>query len=455
MIILPDTLLKDLESVSGFRRSDFLLAHSQPPPTSVRIHPHKDTGRWNDLEQVPWCTTGRYLPERPVFTLDPAFHAGAYYVQEASSMFLDYAVRSLLNFLPDAPRVLDLCGAPGGKSTLLAAALPEASLLISNEVIRTRAGILEENVVRWGYTNNWVTSNDAKDFRSLEGYFDLIVVDAPCSGSGLFRKDPKALEEWSESNVDLCSQRQQRILADVWPALKENGFLIYATCSYSEQENEQILDWLTHSFHLTPVPFNLSDNWGVLEAHSRSGLPGYRFFPDRLKGEGFFIAVLQKKKATGGMKLPRQSLKSDQKLQQQTQGFLKQKDRAFLQHNDVFLTLDPEHLTDFHLLSRHLYLRKAGLPLGNPSAKEWLPSHELALSIDRSPDIPTLHATREQALKFLKKEDPGFAPVDRGWFLVSYEEQALGWVKSLGNRFNNYLPRHWRIRMALPGEDWA
>ncbi|MBZ0099994.1 MAG: RsmB/NOP family class I SAM-dependent RNA methyltransferase, partial [Taibaiella sp.] len=227
-------------------------------------------------------------------TTDPLYHAGAYYVQEASSMFLSQVIQQLIPERNNL-RVLDLCAAPGGKSTLIASLLEKDSLLISNEVIRTRASILEENITRWGYMNTWVTSNDPKDFSKLKGYFDIIVVDAPCSGSGLFRKDERALDEWSEANVQLCAQRQQRILADVWPALKENGILMYATCSYSPQEDEEILDWLGDDFEVASLPVQLSEEWGVVETTSaKHQFKGYRFFPHKVQGEGFFIAAVRK-----------------------------------------------------------------------------------------------------------------------------------------------------------------
>ena len=181
--------------------------------------------------------------QRPSFTFDPLFHAGTYYVQEASSMFLEQALKQSVD-LSQPLRVLDLCAAPGGKSTLLQSLLNKESLLVSNDVIKSRAAILEENIVKWGAANVVVTNNDPAHFARLENYFDAIVIDAPCSGSGLFRRDPEAINEWSENNVQLCSQRQQRIVADVWPALKQNGILIYSTCSYSAEEDEAILDWM-------------------------------------------------------------------------------------------------------------------------------------------------------------------------------------------------------------------
>src|SRR4030095_5372686 len=213
-------------------------------------------------------TYGYYLPERPVFTLDPLFHAGVYYVQEASSMFLEQALKQSVD-LSQPIKILDLCAAPGGKSTLIESLLNEESLLVSNEVIKTRVNVLQENITKWGGKNVVVTNNDAKDFARLENYFDVIVVDAPCSGSGLFRKDPEAVAEWSPGNVALCSQRQMRILADVFPSLKKNGILIYSTCSYSEKEDELILDWIKESFEVRSLRFDVQPAWQIVESCSK------------------------------------------------------------------------------------------------------------------------------------------------------------------------------------------
>lgn len=452
MRALPQKLLDSLHIVDCFNEKAFLEAHQQPAVVSVRLHPKKHAAVFSSAHPIPWCKEGFYLGERPVFTLDPLYHAGAYYVQEASSMFLDYLIKQALPERGDL-RVLDLCAAPGGKSTLLASLLAETSLLVSNEVIRTRAPILEENVVRWGYTNNWVTSNDPKDFSRLAGYFDLVVVDAPCSGSGLFRKDERALTSWSEANVQLCSQRQQRIIADVWPALKEDGFLVYATCSYSPEEDEAILDWLATEFSVVPVPVSVPEAWGVVSTVNKRGLIGYRFFPDRLVGEGFFVALVQKKEATDSFDHPKHKSFHEKKLATQTARLLHQPEAfTVLQHKNEFVALRSAHESDFQLLQKTLYLRKAGVALGVAANKDWLPAHELALSVDKASGLPSVAVSKEQALKFLKKEDMGLPQMEKGWMLISYNGHSLGWIKSLSNRVNNYLPKHWRIRMELPSE---
>ncbi|MBY0432810.1 MAG: RsmB/NOP family class I SAM-dependent RNA methyltransferase, partial [Cyclobacteriaceae bacterium] len=268
----------------------FCVALEAPPPVSIRLHPKKKIA-W-PADPVPWADQGRYLSERPVFTLDPRLHAGAYYVQEASSLLLEQALKQSVD-ITQPLRVLDLCAAPGGKSTHLLSLLSGDSLLVSNEVIRSRASILAENIQKWGYSNVIVTQQDPRDFQRLTGFFDVIVTDAPCSGEGLFRKDPEAMKEWSPNNVELCSQRQRRIVNDVWPALKPGGVLIYSTCTYEEKENMEAVATLTQDFAAESVSLTLNPAWGIATLE-KSGCIGYQCYPHRVKGEGFFISVLHK-----------------------------------------------------------------------------------------------------------------------------------------------------------------
>jgi 16S rRNA C967 or C1407 C5-methylase (RsmB/RsmF family) len=238
LLKLPPQLLRSLQGIPGFDERTFVQVHeSGEQVTSIRINPAKPLptpdSRLPALSPVPWSSFGYYLAERPSFTFDPRFHAGAYYVQEASGMFLEQALKQTVD-LSRSVKVLDLCAAPGGKSTHIQSLLSRESILVSNDVIRSRAAVLEENMTKWGAPNVVVTNNDPAHLARLPHYFDVLVIDAPCSGSGLFRRDPDAIGEWSENNVQLCSQRQQRIIADVWPALKPGGILIYSTCSYSK-----------------------------------------------------------------------------------------------------------------------------------------------------------------------------------------------------------------------------
>lgn len=448
---IPSSLLSSLRNVPGFDREAFVAAHEQAPPVSVRRHPIKGSTLFPDLEVVQWCPKGIYLPQRPVFTLDPAFHAGAYYVQEASSMFLHHALLHLGANKANL-RVLDLCAAPGGKSTLIADILSPDSLLISNEVIRSRAAILEENIARWGYMNTWVTSNDPRDLGRLHGYFDIIVVDAPCSGSGLWRKDANALNEWSEANVALCAGRQQRILADIWPALKTGGLLVYATCSYSHEEDEDILGWLAKTYDVAGLSIPINEQWGITPITS-GGLSGYRFFPGKVKGEGFFLAAMRKQEEANSLKPPKHKATTRTPKEAEASASLLDTDVALAPASDGgFSAVHPAHAADIAIIATAAYLRRTGTRLGAAAGKDWIPDHDVALSIHRSEHTAAVSLNMEQALRFLKREDPGVETLQKGWHVVTYGGNGLGWIKAIGNRVNNYLPKHWRIRMNIDGD---
>ncbi|MEI9918201.1 MAG: rRNA cytosine-C5-methyltransferase [Bacteroidota bacterium] len=395
------------------------------PSVSVRINTQKN----NSLkgEQVPWCSTGIYLPERPVFTLDPDFHAGAYYVQEASSMFLEQAVKASVD-LTKPLRVLDLCAAPGGKSTHLLQLINDESLLVSNEVIRTRANILSENIQKWGKANVIVTNNDPKDFSGLNGYFDLVVVDAPCSGEGLFRKDEAAMEEWSEENVNLCALRQRRILSDVWPSLKENGVLIYCTCTYNEAENENNLEWLSQQKDIEFIDFPLFP--GVEKTS------GYRFMPHKIKGEGFFISAIRKRSKEETVRLKGNNLK----LSKLNPGWLKG-DFKYYELNDLLIAVSVDEFLPLNIVTR-------GVAVAGIMKNKLVPEHSIALSTQLDENsFPLIDLEKKEALKFLSKETIEARDNERGFALVRYNGNNLGFVNRLGTRLNNLYPANWRIRM--------
>ncbi len=459
---LPEAFIQSLQNVKGFNEEAFKAVHqSGGQITSVRLNPEKIKSQNLKLkieEAIPWSSNGYYLTERPSFTLDPLFHAGAYYVQEASSMFLEEALKQTVD-LTRPLKILDLCAAPGGKSTLIQSIISEESLLVSNEVIKTRVNILAENITKWGAANVIVTNNDPKDFQRLQNYFDVIVVDAPCSGSGLFRKDPNAISEWSENNVVRCAQRQQRILADIMPSLKDGGILIYSTCSYSKEEDEEIGDWLAEELKVESVELKVAESWGIVETVSEgSGSFGYRFYPDKVKGEGFFIAAFRKPLSTmtiTEVKMhPSATLRTKNKSKpaftakeiEAVKPFLINADNYFYikQHEEIIAM--PGHLEhDLTIIQSALYIKKAGVRLGTIIRNELIPAHELAVSNIMNAAIPKAEVDAATALQYLRKVDIAIESVVKGWVLLTHQGLPTGWIKIMANRTNNYYPAAWRI----------
>ena len=451
----PENFLESLAGEPGFDAENFNNAHQTIPPlTSIRLNPFKKTANKTD-GQVSWCSEGYYLATRPSFTFDPLFHAGAYYVQEASSMFIDHIIKHIRPSEEENIKVLDLCAAPGGKSTLLNSAIGPDDLLVSNEIIKTRVPVLCDNLNRWGTANSIVTNNDPKDFGRLPGFFDMMLVDAPCSGSGMFRKDPQAMNEWSETNVSLCHQRQERILADVYPALKQDGYLIYSTCSYSHQENEDILDWLCREFDMESIRIPIYKEWGIVETESTEQKAwGYRFYPGKVKGEGLFAACLRKRgqadesatfKAKGHQKLALQAIEQVKKY------LLKPDELYYSTVNEEWLAISRAHKESLDTLQRHLYIKKSGVRIGKLAGKDLIPDHELALNllVDKAQFLQT-ELTYEQAIQYLRRDNVDLAVADKGWSLMTYQNLPLGWAKLLPNRINNYYPKELRILASVP-----
>ncbi len=445
---LPKEFEERMRAELGSGFNDFQESLQKTSPVSIRLNPDKPSSILQG-EIIPWTKHGRYLAERPVFTLDPALHAGAYYVQEASSMLLEQALIQSTD-LTKPLRVLDLCAAPGGKSTHILSLINSNSLLVSNEVIRSRSAILSENIQKWGHANVVVSCNDPEDFKRLEGFFDVMVIDAPCSGEGLFRKDPEAMSEWSTDNVQLCSQRQRRILSDVLPALKEDGILIYSTCTFNEQENEHNLTWLAQEDAFTFLPLSLHPSWGVETIQKENAL-GYRCFPHRVKGEGFFISVMRKKSNTKQARIKTKSrfTFASKKIVEQLQDWIHQSDDFdFIQQDNLLITLPLALKDEMEFLQGQLHIVTKGTAMAEVKHDKFIPEHAFALSINiRRDRFQHVDLNLDQALQFLRKEAFMLDDQRKGFALVKYQEHALGWVNLLGNRLNNLYPTNWRIRM--------
>ena len=449
---LPEKLLRSLKGLEGFDQEAFERVHqSGEQVTSIRINPWKmpmassewSVGDTHDSQlttHVPWSQYGYYLSQRPSFTFDPLFHAGRYYVQEASSMFLEQALKQTVD-ITRSLKVLDLAAAPGGKSTHIQSLISKDSLLVSNEVIRSRSNILKDNIIKWGCDNVVVTNNDPKGLARPENYFDVIVLDAPCSGSGLFRRDEEAIGEWSENNVQLCSQRQQRILADVWPALKKNGILIYSTCSYSKDEDENIIKWMDATFSIQLLTLNIQHNWNIVESSA-----GYRFWPDKVRGEGFFIACVRKLDGEDGNEVrPRKKIEPLNKKEAEiVKGWVKETDHELVKVLGSVYAVPKRLLTDVNVLSNNVHVTYFGTLIGELVRDKLIPDHALAMSQLIADNIESVELSYEQSIAYLKKKELNIDP-GKGWKLVSYKNYPLGWINVLSSRINNYYPKELRI----------
>ena len=401
MAQLPAAFTETTRQLMGEERfGRYLQSFEEEPPVSIRMNPMKAVDmEVTDGEQVPWCRNGCYLKQRPNFTMDPLLHAGCYYVQEAASMFLDEALRQMhnayVNHQPSAIRplsALDMCAAPGGKSTLLRADLPEDCVLYSNEPIRNRANILLENVTKWGYKNHIVTNNYPKDYRKSKMHFDLILCDVPCSGEGMFRKDEATIREWSPQNVEKCWQLQREIVDDAWTCLNSGGLLIYSTCTFNTKENEENIRYFLERYDdMEVVPIDILPEWNItgslLEGFHE---PVYRFIPGITRSEGLFLCVLRKK----GNLSP----------------------RPLQRAKELMKVLEPPFL------------------LEGDGERLNLPYH--------------------QAIAYLRGEAlvlPEDTP--HGIVEVSFMGHPLGQMKNIGTRANNLYPKEWRIRTThIPNE---
>lgn len=448
---LPHSFTSQMESILGKIDSIALLeAIGQEPPTSIRLNPSK-TFKLHLPQSVAWCEKGYYLPARIPFTFDPLWHAGCYYVQEASSMFVEQIVKQ---YIKQPVRCLDLCAAPGGKSTHLASLLPAHSLTVSNEVVKSRMHILSENIQKWGLPFSIVTHNKAKDFASLPHFFDLLLTDMPCSGEGMFRKDENAIQEWSPESVTLCAERQCTIISEVWDTLKPGGLLIYSTCTYNRQENEEVISWICTQLGADPLPLKLSPEWGVSTLSDT--LPVYRFFPHKTRGEGFSIALLRKKKDTDLSQetYDRPSKKKKRIEKEIYPATLKE----WVKGEQLSYSLQGEKLhaypsyleEDIKRLDKRLYLVYTPLPIALKKGNDWIPQTALATSTLLNKEAFNCYdLTWEEAIHYLRREAIILPKqVEKGYVLLTFRDQPIGFAKQLTGRANNLYPIEWKIKSS-------
>ena len=428
--------------------ADALLAAitSTEPSVAIRVNPLKaPADAASALRRVPWCDAGRYLAEREPFTFDVDFQSGRYYVQDASSMFIHHVLRHLVK---EPVRYLDLCAAPGGKTTTAISALPQGSMVVANEIVNARARVLCENLQKWGAPRCVVTCNAPHHFGRLSHFFDVVAADVPCSGEGMMRKDEQARRQWSPALVKQCADLQRSIIADVWDALRPGGLLIYSTCTYNTLENEQMLAWMVHEYGAEPVAVPVPEQWHIHPA-IEGNLPCYRFMPHRTEGEGLFMAVLRKPEA------PRKEVRLKKAKATKAKPLPVPKDVRFrlkdADHFDFSVVNDevvavPADMAPIMPAFTDLNVMHMGVNVGAIKGKNCVPSHALALSSALNPAaFPTCEVDYLAAMAFLRGEALSLPQAPRGYVLLTYHSQPIGFVNNLGNRANNLYPKAWRV----------
>ncbi len=442
---LPEGFLKE---ISGHPELEILKESLLAEPTvSVRFNPAKvSVPHYPESSRVPWCEEGVYLDRRPQFTFDPALHQGCYYVQDASSMAITAVLRQLVH---SPVRYLDACAAPGGKTTAALSVLPEGSVVVANEFDFKRAEVLSENLAKWGNPNVLVSRGDTKRFRKLHSIFDIVAVDAPCSGEGMMRKDSFAMEQWSEGLVRQCALTQREILRNVWNSLREGGYLIYSTCTFNLIENEENVKWLIDEYGVKPVKIDSLEVDPSIVGGIECGFPCYRFIPGRIRGEGLFLAVLQKVGSSTVTKENKQRpLKSfvDTRLD----SWFSEEVEMMMNGDEIF-ALPKMNSSFMKSLIGNLDVISSGVRVAVKKGHDVIPSHELSLSsILNTSSFMSHELDLEGAIHYLRRDSLMLPQnIGKGIVLLKYGNLPLGFVKNLGSRANNLLPKPWSIKSSI------
>lgn len=448
-----------LDMIGRYRQFDGLPeALLSSPVISVRLNPRKLTSIPPvGPDTVPWCHTGIYLSDKIPFTFDPAMHQGLYYVQDASSMIIGEIVRRLTADIP-SPAYLDACAAPGGKTTAAIDALPDNAVIVANEYVRSRGAVLRENLIKWGFPSTIVTTGDTARLSRLRERFDIIGADVPCSGEGMMRKDATAVSQWNPALVTECAARQREIVGNLWPALRPGGYLIYSTCTFNREENEEMVSFMTRTLGAIPIDMGLTVYPGISPGIDTPH-PCYRLMPHRLRGEGLFVAVLQKPddgnshtSAYGdGMKRQAKTVRSrGKKATAIPSGLNERLDPVYdwtLQSDNDLISAFPTHLLPLLAeAQRSLDIIHAGVPMATVKGRDTIPTQALALSTAMRQDAwPTVEVDYPTAISYLRHESISLPDAQRGIVLLTYGDKPLGFAKNLGNRANNLYPSDWRI----------
>ncbi len=441
---LPNDFLVQINKVLGEDSSLFLESLNQHPRASIRLNSKKLKPKLELSDPVQWASNAYYLHQKPSFTLDPFFHAGHYYVQEASSMILEKVLLKL--DLEKIHRAIDLCAAPGGKTTQLIDLLPSQTLIHAHEVQSQRAEVLRQNVEKWGRSNIIVSSGSIQKIVASGSTYQLILIDAPCSGEGMFRKEPEALSQWTMNKVNHCTKLQSEILQYAKEILEPGGYLIYSTCTYNPMENEEIVRKLIADDDFESIEMNHLKQYGV-QSSTYPNIHTYRCLPHKMEGEGFTFSLLRK---SGSTTIPKISQYSKSIKFQTIKGLHEAVENTFINQKikDYNYAIPPEMRIMIELLlATNLNILSAGIPIGSTKGKDWFPAHGLSQSIDISSNFSKIVLDLPQALHYLRADNNHLpqAKYSDPWQLISYEEAILGWVKNIQGKLKNYLPKNQRI----------
>lgn len=444
MIQLPLDFIASLnKALPNEEMKGLIDAIHETPRVSIRLNVSKNIDSTSFVdgilgEKIVHCDQAYLLNHRPLFTADPSFHAGAYYVQEANSMMIGELVKRLLQSFEEGAVVLDLCASPGGKSTHIASHLRPGDLLVANEVISGRANTLVENLCKWGQGNHVVTSADAKQLGEFKALFQLIVADMPCSGEGMFRKTPDAVKEWSLSNVDLCTERQKRIAHDIWPSLAEGGVMIYSTCTYNRCENEDNINHIVEQLGAEIMEFDFPPALGIIEVE-----PGkYRMLPSHTQGEGFFFAILRKtqKERFTLNKIAR--IKPSKHLP----AFLSNDFMGYELQDGLMVVRNGKWNDFFYNLPALLPgIKQTGVNAGQLNKAQWKTHPEFDLLANKTAEYPAQELSLNEALQYYKRE---FLPIrsnNKGAVGMRWNGLSLGTANAVNNGYNNLWPMSWRV----------
>lgn len=431
---------------------------STAPVVSIRLNRVKDASAPDNYSRVPWCSDGIYLDKRPPFTFDPCLHQGIYYVQDASSMAITHVLKHIVELTGGQPlRYLDACAAPGGKTTAAISVLPERSLVVANEYDYRRASILAENIAKWGAPAVIVSRGDTSRFSRLNGCFDIVAADVPCSGEGMMRKDEEAVVQWSPALVDECVARQREIVDNLWPSLRDGGYMIYSTCTFNRHENEEMVGYICSELGGETIDVGLDKFDGVATAID-SRCHCYRFTPGKVRGEGLFISVIRKagNASVCEPKIAKKAFATFAKADASQSKMSKWLDGEFniFVTGDKIVALPSSSEQWMRTIASHLDTISIGIPMATIKGRDIIPTQELALSTALKPDVfPKVEIDYKTALSYLRRENINIdAP--KGFVLLTYAGRPLGFVKNLGNRSNNLYPQAWRIiSQNIPDEE--